>query len=78
MLIVRDGGTGVPECCQVGLFDLEVVQHRHDHPRVSGQSVGLPVARFLVEAMGGELVYDATVHDFVMRLPLAVEGVVAA
>ena len=63
---VRDSGPGVPEEIRRTLFDLFVTQGKS-----KGTGLGLYITKDIVEAHGGRIYLDETVHDgacFVIRL----------
>ncbi|MDH3605959.1 MAG: HAMP domain-containing histidine kinase [Acidimicrobiia bacterium] len=75
VISVTDNGRGVPEEDQRRIFDHFEQVSKGDDRTDSGVGLGLPIARQLVRAMGGDLTYsDAFPHGarFAFTLPLAV------
>jgi signal transduction histidine kinase len=73
-ITVTDNGPGVPLADQERIFDHFEQVSKGDSRTDSGVGLGLPIARQLVQAMGGELTYsDAFPHGarFAFTLPLA-------
>ncbi len=71
---VTDNGAGIPAVDQERIFDHFEQVSKGDDRTDSGVGLGLPIARQLVRAMGGELTYsDAFPHGarFSFTLPLA-------
>ncbi|MFW2380284.1 MAG: sensor histidine kinase [Acidimicrobiales bacterium] len=68
---VRDRGPGVPVKMREKIFSRGMTTH------AEGTGIGLPVARMIAEAQGGELVYQPRLgggSEFVMSLPLELAG----
>lgn len=70
-ITVSDSGIGIEEADQERIFD-EFVQLGADHPNAQvGAGLGLPLARYLVRAMGGTLAMTSTPQvgsTFTLRL----------
>lgn len=73
-MVVTDNGPGVPESDQERIFDHFEQLTKGDSRISQGVGLGLPIARKLVRAMGGDLWYEArfpTGSRFCFTLPLA-------
>jgi signal transduction histidine kinase len=76
VITVTDNGAGIPTIDQERIFDHFEQVSKGDDRTDSGVGLGLPIARQLVRAMGGDLTYsDAFPHGarFSFTLPLANE-----
>lgn len=73
-MIVTDNGPGVPENDRERIFDHFEQLTKGDSRVAQGVGLGLPIARKLVRAMGGDLWYEArfpTGSRFCFTLPMA-------
>ena len=73
-IIVSDNGPGIPESDQDRIFDHFEQLTKGDSRLSQGVGLGLPIARKLVGAMGGDLWYETrfpTGSRFCFTLPLA-------
>ncbi len=78
VISVTDNGPGVPAADQKRIFDHFEQVSKGDDRTTSGVGLGLPIARQLVQAMGGELTYsDAFPHGarFAFTLPISTDVV---
>jgi signal transduction histidine kinase len=74
VISVTDNGAGIPPADQERIFDHFEQVSKGDDRTDSGVGLGLPIARQLVRAMGGELTYSDTFPHgarFSFTLPLA-------
>ena len=73
MVEVRDNGCGVPEADRGAIFEAYRRSSSDDH---GSQSVGLGLAvtRQLARLMGGDVVYDETEAETVLRLTVPAIG----
>ncbi len=72
-LVVADNGPGVPQASRHRIFDVFEQATKGDARTDRGMGLGLPIARRLTEAMGGELWHEnrfPTGARFCVRLPL--------
>ena len=78
VISVTDNGPGVPAADQKRIFDHFEQVSKGDDRTTSGVGLGLPIARQLVQAMGGELTYsDAFPHGarFAFTVPISTDVV---
>jgi CheY-like chemotaxis protein len=71
---VRDTGAGVPPELQPHIFDSFVQLHESGVGRSGGIGLGLPIARQIVEQMGGSIEFASRLHEgstfwFTLTLP---------
>ncbi|MDH3540149.1 MAG: HAMP domain-containing histidine kinase [Acidimicrobiia bacterium] len=77
VISVTDNGTGIPEEDRTRIFDPFEQVSKGDDRTDTGVGLGLPIARQLVRAMGGELTYSPAFPRgarFSFTLPLAGSG----
>ena len=73
MIHVKDTGEGIPEDALPFIFE-RFYRVKHDPASSSGSGIGLSIARYFVEAQGGELFVESELGrgtHFWFSLPVA-------
>jgi two-component system sensor histidine kinase GlrK len=71
---VSDTGTGIPAEDVTRIFDKFYQSSSHRHERQQGTGLGLTIARYIVEAHGGQIWAESCVGEgatFIVRLPVS-------